>query len=96
MPGADVEAVVTLALCAGCRAKILEVASSSLIGNIAACPATGEIFMVTHGRMGDGFDTPPTKVIRLLEGLVSTAVILVISQVKHRGQAGIYQQIGGV
>jgi len=46
--------------------------------------------------MGDGFDTAPTQIIRLEEGIIATTVVLVVAQVQHGGETGIDQQVGRV
>ena len=54
-------------------------------------PSAGQVFMVTHYRMGDGFDPAPAQIVRLEEGRQAAAVILDIAQGKHRRKACMHQ-----
>ncbi len=48
MPGTDIETVPALTSGARCRTEVLEIAGGIGVGGIAACPAAGQIFMITN------------------------------------------------
>ncbi len=80
MPGANVEAVVTLRRTAGSRPKIFEVPGGTRIGVCTVSAARGEVLVIPNRGTRDRFDTPPTQIIGLQPGLITSTVVLIISQ----------------
>lgn len=96
MPGANVEAVVTLRRTASSGPKISEVPGCARIGIRTISAPGGKVLVIPHRRTCNRFDAPPTQIIRLQPCLVASTVILVVPQQQDGCQALINQQIGGV
>ena len=86
MPVADIEGVIALAGRARRGSKILEI-SSGLTGRVAAGAARGHVLVVPGNGVCDRPHPAPRRIVRLQEGGVSTAVVLVIAEWKHARQA---------
>ena len=93
MPGPNLVTVIASSLSTGSRPIILEVSGGRGIGGITASAARLEVLMVANHRMGYGFNATPGRVVRLQEGLIPPAIILIISKRQYGGKASIYQQV---
>ncbi len=95
MPGADIIAIVSLALFASAGAKVSKVARCISICRIAARPAGSQVLVVAHGRMRDGFEGSPTRIVRLLESGETPTIVLVVAEVENGGGLDGSDEISG-
>src|ERR1035437_841871 len=96
MPGPNVEAVVALALCAGGRPKVVEVAGDLGVGSVAARAAAGQILVVAHHGMRDGLHPSPGRIVDSVVSRLAAAVVLVVAEREHGRESLTHEQIRDV
>src|ERR1051325_8829777 len=91
VPRTNIIAVIALSLNTSSRSKIIEVACCSCIGTITTSARSAwirrsDVLVISNDWVRDCLNTTPTEIIRLLEGLQPSTIVLHVSKRQNRCQ----------
>src|SRR5215212_9717569 len=93
MPGANIVAIVPFAWLTGRCSIVAEVTGRASVGRGTTCASRSKVLMIPYNWMCNRFDLAPAEIVRLHERIISSAVVLVISQRQDGSGVHVNQQI---